>query len=38
MRERADLATWRAAGVDELVVRPLGPDDVAVLAQFAPAD
>ncbi len=38
MRERADLAAWREAGVDELVVRPLGTDDAAVLAQFAPVD
>jgi alkanesulfonate monooxygenase SsuD/methylene tetrahydromethanopterin reductase-like flavin-dependent oxidoreductase (luciferase family) len=34
--ERADLKTWHDAGVDELVVRPIGPDDVTVLACFAP--
>jgi hypothetical protein len=37
LRDRADLAAWRDAGVDELVVRPLGGDDAAVLRHFAPA-
>jgi alkanesulfonate monooxygenase SsuD/methylene tetrahydromethanopterin reductase-like flavin-dependent oxidoreductase (luciferase family) len=37
LRDRADQAAWQEAGVDELVVRPLGPDDAAVLRHFAPA-
>ncbi len=37
VRDRAELAAWRDAGVDELVVRPLGADDSAVLEHFAPA-
>ena len=36
LRDRADLATWQDAGVDELVVRPIGPDDASVLALLAP--
>ncbi|MBI3516616.1 MAG: LLM class flavin-dependent oxidoreductase [Proteobacteria bacterium] len=36
IRERADLTVWQQAGVDELVVRPLGLDDVATLGHFAP--
>ena len=34
--ERADLDVWQEAGVDELVVRPIGPDDAAVMTEFAP--
>jgi alkanesulfonate monooxygenase SsuD/methylene tetrahydromethanopterin reductase-like flavin-dependent oxidoreductase (luciferase family) len=35
VRDRAELAAWHDAGVDELVIRPLG-DDAAVLDRFAP--
>jgi alkanesulfonate monooxygenase SsuD/methylene tetrahydromethanopterin reductase-like flavin-dependent oxidoreductase (luciferase family) len=36
VREPADLAAWRDAGVDELVLRPVGPDDSATVTTLAP--
>lgn len=36
VHDRADCAAWQAAGVDELVIRPIGPDDGAVLDHLAP--
>lgn len=37
LRDRTEFAAWRDAGVDELVVRPIGADDGAVLEHLAPA-
>lgn len=37
VREPADLAAWRDAGVDELVLRPVGPADTATLTALAPS-
>jgi alkanesulfonate monooxygenase SsuD/methylene tetrahydromethanopterin reductase-like flavin-dependent oxidoreductase (luciferase family) len=37
LRDRTEFAAWRDAGVDELVVRPIGADDGAVLEHFGPA-
>ena len=38
VREPADLAAWRDAGVDELVLRPVGAHDEATIAALAPED
>jgi alkanesulfonate monooxygenase SsuD/methylene tetrahydromethanopterin reductase-like flavin-dependent oxidoreductase (luciferase family) len=37
IRDRAELAAWREAGVDELVIRPLGADEAATVRALAPA-
>jgi len=36
VRERADLAAWQDAGVDELVLRPIGTDDATTAQALAP--
>jgi alkanesulfonate monooxygenase SsuD/methylene tetrahydromethanopterin reductase-like flavin-dependent oxidoreductase (luciferase family) len=36
VRERADLAAWQDAGVDELVLRPVGTDDATTMRALAP--
>jgi alkanesulfonate monooxygenase SsuD/methylene tetrahydromethanopterin reductase-like flavin-dependent oxidoreductase (luciferase family) len=36
VRDRADLAAWQDAGVDELVLRPVGADDSATITALAP--
>ncbi len=37
IHDRAELAAWREAGVDELVLRPVGADDAATIRALAPA-
>ncbi len=36
IRDRADFAAWQEAGVDELVLRPTGADDTAIMKALAP--
>jgi alkanesulfonate monooxygenase SsuD/methylene tetrahydromethanopterin reductase-like flavin-dependent oxidoreductase (luciferase family) len=37
IRDRADVAPWQEAGLDELVLRPIGGDPLATLAALAPS-
>jgi alkanesulfonate monooxygenase SsuD/methylene tetrahydromethanopterin reductase-like flavin-dependent oxidoreductase (luciferase family) len=37
IRDRADFARWREAGLDELVIRPIGADHRMTIERLAPA-